>query len=167
MKLENVEVKIPEKEIVLGTEKVKVKQYLPAREKSDMLLAVHEFCFNTQLLDQPKTDAIFNSLIVLNYTDIEYESRDEDDLLLLYDYLEINDYVAKVIDAIPEIEYNALIGYYRSTINDFNKFKVSSIAAFAQVVELVPELMEKVSEISKEIDLEAIKTVTGIYSKMN
>ena len=164
MKIENIEVRIPEKEILLGTEKTKVKQYLTARAKSDLLKAVQEFCFNEQILDQPKIDAVFNSLMVLNYTDIEYNFEDEHDLLLFYDYLEVNDYVVKVIESIPEIEYNALIGYYRNTINDFDKFKVSTLAVLAQVIEVVPELMEKISEISKEIDLEAIKTVVDIYS---
>ena len=37
MKLTNIEFKIPTKEILLGQEKVLVKQYLSTQEKSDIL----------------------------------------------------------------------------------------------------------------------------------
>ena len=167
MKIKNIEIKIPMKEILLGTEKVLVKQYLPTKEKSDILDAIKEFCFQEELIDQPKIDALFNAFVVLNYTDIEFDSREVSDLLNFYDYMEVNNYILPIIDAIPEIEYNALIGYYGSTIDDFNKFKVSALAAFASVVKFGPELMEKIGELSKEIDMDAIKLVAEISEKMN
>lgn len=167
MKIENIELVIPKKEIKLGDEKVQVKQYLPTKGKSDIMIAIKEFCFDTQILDQAKVDAVLNGLIILNYTDIEFEFEETRELVEFYDYLEINDYIVKIIEAIPEIEYNALIGYYKNTISDFNKIKVSPLATLMQAIEVVPELMEKISEISKEIDLEAIKVVADISSKMN
>lgn len=167
MNLNNIEFKIPTTEILLGKEKVLVKQYLPAKEKSDLLEAIKDWCFQEQIIDQPKIDALFNVLIVLNYTDIEFESRETYDLIDLYDYLEINDYISAVIGAIPEIEYNALIGYYESTVNDFNKFKISALATFANIIEFGPVLMEKIGEMSKEIDIDAIKLVADISAKLS
>ena len=167
MKIENIEYTIPTTEISLGEEKTEVKHYLPTKDKSDLLNAIKEWCFELNLTDQPKMDALLNVLIVLNYTDIEFESRDPLDLLELYDYLEINDYIAIIIEAIPEIEYEALIGYYRSTVDDFNKFKMSGTALFANIQEFGPALMEKIGEMSKEVDVDAIKLVADISSKFN
>ena len=167
MKIENIELKIPTTEILLGTEKVLVKQYLAVQDKSNLLEALKEWCFQEELIDQPKIDALFNALIVLNYTDIQFDSREVEDILDLYDYLEANNYIALVLDGIPEIEYNALIGYYESTVSDFNKFKTSALALYQSLVETGPALMEKIGEMSKDVDVDAIKLVADISAKLN
>ena len=167
MKIENIDLKIPTVEILLGTEKVLVKQYLRTYDKSNLLGALKEWCFQEELIDQPKIDALFNTLIVLNYTDIQFDSREVDDLLDFYDYIEVNNYMSIVLDAIPEIEYNALIGYYESTVNDFNKFKVSALSLFRSLVDVGPVLMEKIGEMSKEIDTDAIQLIADISKKFD
>ena len=167
MKIENIDLKIPTVEILLGTEKVLVKQYLRTYDKSNLLGALKEWCFQEELIDQPKIDALFNILIVLNYTDIQFDSREVDDLLDFYDYIEVNNYMSIVLDAIPEIEYNALIGYYESTVNDFNKFKVSALSLFRSLVDVGPVLMEKIGEMSKEIDIDAIQLIADISKKFD
>lgn len=167
MKITNTDLNIEEEVVMLGDEKVLVKQYLETDKKSKIYKALGDLCFGEQILDQPKIDALFNTFIILNYTDIEFGSRDVYELLKFYDYMESNNYTSLIMQAIPEIEYNALIGYYKSTVSDFDRFKVSTLATFANIVEHGPELMEKISELSKEIDMDAIKTVANISAKMS
>ncbi len=167
MIITNTDFEIKKEEVLLGEEKVLVKQYLPTRGKSDLIEAIQEFCFGEHIIDQPKMDALFNAFIVLNYSDIEFKWDEVEEVLEFYDYLESQNYITLIIDAIPEIEYNALIGYYEDTVNDFNRYKVSSTAMFMSLVEFGPALMEKIGEMSKEIDLDAIKLVADISSKMN
>ena len=167
MKITNTDLNIEEEVVMLGDEKVLVKQYLETDKKSKIYKALGDLCFGEQILDQPKIDALFNTFIILNYTDIEFGSRDVYELLKFYDYMESNNYTSLIMQAIPEIEYNALIGYYKSTVSDFDRFKVSTLATFANMVEHGPELMEKISELSKEIDMDAIKTVANISAKMS
>ena len=72
--------------------------------------------FGEQILDQPKIDALFNAFIGLNYTNTEFDSGGcfHELLLKFYDYMESNDYTSPhIAKATPEIEYNALIGYWR------------------------------------------------------
>lgn len=167
MIIKNIDFEIPMEEIIINKETVLIKQYLPVKEKGDILEAIKEFCFSDDIINQPRMDALFNVFIVLNYSNIQFEWDDVEELLNFYDYLEINNYITPIIDAIPEIEYNALIGYYESTINDFNKYKVSTLAAIFSFAEFAPALMEKIGEISKEIDLDAIKLVADISQKMD
>lgn len=167
MKIENLVIEIPVVQVQLGKQEVLVKQYLATKEKSNILEAIKEYSFNETILDFPKMDALFNALIVLNYTSIEFEFDNQYDLLELYDYLEINGYIAKIIEAIPEIEYNALLGYYRSSVSDFDKFKVSGVALLNNLVEQGPALMEKISEVSKEIDIGALKTLVQISQEIS
>lgn len=165
MKILNTKIEIDEREILLGKEKVQVKQYLPSKEKSDLLEAIQEFCFDRMILDRAKLDAVFNGLIIYNYTNVEFEFEEVSELIELYDYFEVNNYMEKVIEVIPEIEYNALTGYFQSTVSDYDKFKTSAVSLLAQATDVLPELMEKISEVSKEIDLEKLNLVTDIYSK--
>lgn len=167
MKIENIDLEIEKKEIVLGKNKITVKQYLKTQAKSDIIDVIKEHCLQKNIIDQPRIDAVFNALLVLNYTNIEFEFKSVFDLIGFYDYMETNGYVELVIKAIPEIEYNALIGYYKNTISDFNKFKGSAVAAIMAAVEHGPELMEKIGELSKDIDKDAIKLVAEISEKMS
>lgn len=167
MKLENIKYEVPTVKVIIEGKAVLVKEYLPTKDKSNMLEAIKEYCFNESILDQPKIDAIFNVLIVLNYTDIEFEFKNEYELLDFYDYMEINNYIIPIINSIPEIEYNALLGYYKSTVSDFDKFKTSGVALFANLVEQGPALMEKIGEVSKEIDIEALTTLAKISGEIN
>ena len=166
MKIENIDYEIPVKEITLGDKKVRVKQYLPVREKINLFDAIRDWCFNGHLIDQPKIDALFNAFLILSYTDIEFAFEKEEEVLEFYDYMEVNSYIFPIINIIPEVEYNALISYYNNTVNDFNKFKSSSLATLANLLEHGKELMEEIGEISKEIDVEAIKLVAEISNKL-
>lgn len=167
MKIEDLKYDIPVTKVNLGTKEVNVKEYLPTADKSNILEAIKEYSFNENIIDQPKMDAIFNSLIVLNYTDIEFEFKNEYELLEFYDYMEVHNYITQIINSIPEIEYNALLGYYKGTVSDFDKFKTSGVALFANLMEQGPALMEKIGEVSKEIDIEALQTLTQISKEIS
>ena len=81
MKITNTDLNIKEKEVMLGDKKVLVKQYLETDKKSKIFKALGDLCFGEQILDQPKIDALFNAFIILNYTNIEFDSRDVYELL--------------------------------------------------------------------------------------
>ena len=164
MKIEKIKIEIPTKEILLGDSKVNVKQYLDTQGKIKLLESIQTECLNTEMLNPAKLDALFNAFTILNYTDIEVEDRDLDGLIRLYDYFEINGYMTMIINAIPKVEYDALIGYLQDTINDYNKFKLSFMGTLESLMALVPELMERVAEISKEIDVESLGIVKTIYN---
>ena len=72
-----------------------------------------------------------------------------------------------IINAIPKVEYDALVGYLNETIDDFNRYKTSITGALGSLVASLPTLMEQISEISKEIDIESLQTLTEIYTNMN
>lgn len=166
MKIENLNIKVPQKGILIDGQAINIKQYLSTQDKIKMIIAIQDECLNTEIISQPKLDAYFNALIIVNYTDIEIENFEVDSLIELYDYFEINDYMKIIINAIPKNEYEALIEYLKNTINDYNRYKASILGAVEGIVSIAPALMEKVNEISKDIDMNALKTVSEIYSKV-
>jgi predicted amino acid racemase len=50
----------------------------------------------------------FHLHIIFCYTDLEFSDEDMEDLMALYDRLESNGFVDKIIDAMDEREYNNL-----------------------------------------------------------
>jgi len=165
MKLDTLDFTIPTTVIKLGNEQVSVRSYLTTKEKIELIEAIKMECFNTDMIDQVKIDSLFNAFIILNYIDIEFEDRDLDSLIKLYDYFEVKGYMTLIINAIPKVEYNALNGYLQETINDFNKYKVSLLGTIESIMAIAPALMERVSEISKDINIDDLKTIGKIYSE--
>lgn len=166
MKIENLNIEFPTKEIIIDNEKIIIKQYLSTSDKIDIIQAIIDLCLNEEIINQPKLDALFNVFIALNYTDIEFESRDVDQLLKLYDYLESKGYMSVIINTIPKVEYDALVGYLNETIDDFNRLKTSITGALGSLVGSLPTLMEQISEISKEIDIDSLQTLKEIYTNI-
>lgn len=166
MKIENFDFETKTVDITINKEIVKIKQYLNTTQKMIILNTIIGECLNTELIDQAKLDGLFNALIILNYTDIEIETIDSDSLLQLYDYFESNGYMTLIINAIPKVEYNALTGYLEETVNDYNRFKVSLLGALEGIMAILPMLMERISEISKDIDVDSLTVIKDIYSKL-
>ena len=109
MKLDNINLEIETAEIIVGGEKIHIKSYLPTAEKMDLVDALKMEVLNEPIINQPKLDALLNIFIVINYTDIEIENRDVDNLLRVYDYLEYNGIIEAILQKIPKVELDALI----------------------------------------------------------
>lgn len=166
IKIDDLKLEIINKEISINNEVVKIKQYLPTNRKIMILEMIKQECLNTEIIDQAKLDALLNALIILHYTDIEIEDLEIEKLIQLYDYFEVNGYMTLIINAIPKVEYSALIGYLEETVNDYNKFKVSLLGTIEGIMSIAPALMERISEISKDIDIDSLSIVKDIYNNL-
>ena len=161
MKIKEIINTVPTKAVTIDGNIVNIKQYLLTNDKMELINTIQDQCLNVAMVDQAHIDALFNALVITYYTDIEIEA--DVDLIDVYDYFEINDYMTIVINAIPKNEYEALIEYVSETINDYNRYKASILGALEGIVSIAPALMERVNEISKDIDIESLKEIGNIY----
>lgn len=102
-----------------------VLTYLPVKKKSAIFKTIREHCKTKGYIDYPEVDAIFNSLLVLNYTE-QNSDKIVKELIEIYDEMESLGVVSTVIHQIPTIEYNSMLSYLNKTLEDIK-----------------PELMEK------------------------
>lgn len=169
MKIDKINVTNYEKSIVLGSETVKVKQYLSSDEKTKIIEAITEECLNVKLIDQVKLDALFNAFVILNYTDIEIDDkfRDVKSLLLIYDYFESIGYMSLIIEAIPKVEFESLIEYLKYTIEDYNKLKVSAVETLESLVIKLPILMEEINKQVKDFDWSSLGLIKDILTQFS
>lgn len=166
MKLDNINLDIETAEIMIGGEKIHIKSYLPTAGKMDLVDALKMEVLNEPIINQPKLDALLNIFIVINYTDIEIENRDIDNLLRVYDYLEYNGIIDVILQKIPKVELDALIGYVKDTVEDFNRYKVSGAGTMESLVANLPTLMESINVLKEELKDEDLEVARTLYNKL-
>lgn len=166
MKLDNINLDIETAEIMIGGEKIHIKSYLPTAGKMDLVDALKMEVLNEPIINQPKLDALLNIFIVINYTDIEIENRDIDNLLRVYDYLEYNGIIDAILQKIPKVELDALIGYVKDTVEDFNRYKVSDAGTMESLVANLPTLMESINVLKEELKDEDLEVARTLYNKL-
>ena len=166
MILDNIKLDIITNEITINGEKIKIKSYLPITQKIDLVDAIKMEVLNETIINQPKLDALLNVFIVINYTDIEFKNKDIDYLLEVYDYLEYNGYIEAILQKIPKFEYDALIDYVKTTIEDFNKYKVSSAGTMESLVMNLPALMESLNVLKEELKDSDLDIARTLYEKL-
>ena len=97
-------------EFTYNNQTVEVKEYLPINEKLTLISNVINAAQDSMQYANPVKVEIFTSLEILyNYTNISFTEKQKEDPAKLYDLLEGNGIINKVISLIPEEEYKFLI----------------------------------------------------------
>lgn len=115
-----LEPQIIERKIMINdTLEVAVRGYLPIGDKIDLINYVinHAYCNPIYPEYEAIREEVFFSIALVNkYTDIEFSEEDLQAPYSLYDVLETNYIIDKVIGAIPKEEFNYLQTLLRETI---------------------------------------------------
>ena len=95
------------KTIVIGDKEIEVKQYLPIEDKYDLLMISLQEAKENGIFNELKLDTFFHLNLVFMYSNLSFTDKQKEDLLNLYDILESNDIINKIVAEIPqdEIEY--------------------------------------------------------------
>ena len=109
----NQEVKIVE----WNEQKIEVKQYISVQEKLELISNVINMAHDgvNNYSNPVKVDTYIALEILGYYTNINFTEKQKEDFVKVYDLFKGNGLLDKIIQAIPEKEYNSLIdGAYRS-----------------------------------------------------
>lgn len=97
-------------EFIYNDQTIEVKEYLPINDKLTLISNVINAAQDSMQYANPVKVEIFTSLEILyNYTNISFTDKQKEDPSKLYDLLESNGIIDKVIALIPKEEYNFLI----------------------------------------------------------
>jgi len=112
-------------------------------------------------------DVFFHLNIIYLYTDIEFSADDRDDELALYDILEANDIINKVIANMKEGEYEEL----RDTLNKMMSLKLtygnSAAAVMRTFVQDLPKNAAAAKEIVDSFDPKQYQSVVDFATAAN
>ena len=146
-----LELKQDTKIITINDIDIEVFQYLPMIEKYKLINLTLAESLENNVYNPVKLETFFNLNIIFNYTTLYFSVDEMLDAYDLFDKLEQNKVIEKVIAAIPENEYKYLLENLVTTMTR-NAQYISSVAASLDVIfDRLPKLTEGLSELTESI----------------
>ena len=144
---------------------IEVKKYLGIELKQSIIDMSLETSANLDYVNRVVSDAIFNYLVVLNYTDIELTTKKEkENPIWVYDLMEESGLIDAVMGAIPEQELGSLVECYEQTVLSINSYKSSLKGSFEQIIKSLPQNVESINNALENFDPEKFKILNDISS---
>jgi hypothetical protein len=149
------------KNVIFNEQNIEVKQYLPIREKMDLIAKVVELSFEDNGFINPAKVSVYTYLgVIEQYTNITFTETQKKDLLKMYDLLEENEIINLIINSIPEEEMNSLIDYIEEGINNLQEYKNSVMGVMENLVQGYGDLNFDIENLAQKItDPEAMSTL--------
>ena len=155
------------KEIEFQGNKIEVLQYLPIEDKYDLVMITLQKCYEDGIYNPIKKDMYFHLFLVYMYTDITFTDKQKEDEEKLYNTLESNGLITKVIENIPEEEYNKLFEYMDELIEEKMRYSLSSAAMISNVINTLPEKAQEAVEVLNGFDPDKYKAVQDFARAAN
>lgn len=141
------------KEFTYNEQVITVKQYLPIQDKLALISRVINSAADEYNFTNPvKLDMYLALEIIYTYTNLSFTEKQKEDIAKLYDLLEENKIFDKVIELIPEEEYNTLWEGVVELSESIYAYQTSVLG-----------ILDTVSRDYKDLDLNA----TEIQQKLN
>lgn len=119
-----------------GENEIEVKQYLPINEKLDLVAFVLNNSADQNNFANPLKVEVFTNLAILYYyTNITFTDKQKEDAPKLFDLVEENGLLEKVISAMDETEYNIITGSILETIDAYYNYTNSLYGIISNISE--------------------------------
>ena len=161
----------PNNEIVniyFNEQTIEVKQYLPVEEKLKIITNVLELSHDSNNFSNPVKVKVYTALeIIEKYTNISFTEKQKENPTKLYDLLNGNGLLEKIIDAIPQIEYDELIHGIYDTIDAVYTYQNSVLGILDTIGQDYSNLNLEAAEIQKKLaDPNNMELLKGIMTKL-
>jgi hypothetical protein len=144
-------------ELHINEQVIEVKQYLPVNDKLGLISRVINLSADQNNFANPVKVEVFGALeIIQAYTNLSFTEKQKEDVCKLYDLLESNGIIDKVINAIPKKEYDFLLDGINESIKAVYAYRNS-----------VMGIMEIVSQDYSNLDLDATTISEKIQNPEN
>lgn len=145
------------KEFTYNEQVITVKQYLPIQEKLALISRVINAAADEYNFTNPvKLDMFLALEIVFTYTNLSFTEKQKEDIAKLYDLLEENKIFDKVIELIPEEEYDTLWEGVVELSESIYAYQTSVLG-----------ILDTVNRDYKDMDLEATKIQSELADPNN
>lgn len=163
-------IEIEDKKVIINGKTVLVKQFIPLIEKLSFIENVIDNVMDGKgLFNTAKYEIVFNLQLLYTYTDIQVSEEEKLDFGNLYELLKFNGIFKKIIENIPEEEYNFLQEHTMKMIDEIYKYFNSFLGImeraktdYGDMNLNIEELVEKI----KNIDSENLDQVNDIMAKL-
>ena len=130
-------------------QKVQVLQYLPARDKYDLLMITLQKSLENGIYNEFKLNLYFELNLVYMYTNISFTEKQREDEFKLYDNLKSNGFFELFLQVLNEDEYNELFAQLNA-IKETNMRNRTSVGAV--ITKLIDDLPTNAEAAAKIVD---------------
>ena len=160
----------PNNEVVnveFNGQNIEVKQYLPVEEKLELVSKVLELSHDENNFANPIKVEIFMKLTIIEYyTNISFTEKQRENPAKIYDLLSSNGVIDKVIENLPEEEYEYILFGVEKTITSIYKYRNSLYGILDAISTDYDNLKLDASDIQNQLDPNSLKLVKDIMTKL-
>ena len=154
--------------IEIQGKKINIKKYLPVRDKKDLIeITLQKAEQADGTYNEILIDMYFNLHLVYLYTDIVFTDEDREDEMKLYDELESSGLLERILDKIPDEEYNTLMDYLKAMRKEISSYKHSAAAMVQKLIVDLPKNAEAAAKIVEDFNPEKYKEVVDFAQHAN
>ena len=129
--------------------KINVRQYLPVNEKLKLISKIVSALSENNFVNPVQLDVYATVEIVKAYTNIEF--AEDTEVWNIYDALEHNNFINKIISAIPETEYKFLQDGIEESVSAYYAYRNSVLGILETISQDYSNLNLEASEIQQKI----------------
>lgn len=149
-----------------GTE-IEVLQYLPIEDKYDLIRIALQKSKIEGLNSPIILDMYFHLFIVYMYTNISFTDKQKENEYKIYDGLKSNGLLDKILENIPENEYNDLITFLSEELELKERYDLSVSGLISKVINDLPANAEAAMKIVDGFDKEKFENVIDFAKSIN
>ena len=163
----NLKVKDQVETISIQGQDINVLQYLPVRDKNDLVQIALQNSRENGVINEIKLEIYFNIYIVYFYTDFIFSDEEKADPGQLYDELQSNGILTRILGAMNENEYNNLVDYLERMRTAQDTYENSATGIIKMFIQNLPKNAAEAAEILKNVDLSKYEQVNRFTEAAN
>ena len=146
---------------------IEVKQYLPIDEKYDLISIALQKAKDENIYNELKLDMYFNLYLVYLYTNLSFTDKQKEDEAKLYDALQSNGFIDKMMEVFNDDEYNDLINYIDIQKELEMTYNTTAAGIIYNLVKELPNQAENLKEIIDNFDPQKYQAVIDFAKAAN
>ena len=146
---------------------IEVKQYLPIDEKYDLISIALQKAKEDAIYNELKLDMYFNLYLVYLYTNLTFTDKQKEDEAKLYDALQSNGFIDKMMEVFNDDEYNDLINYIETQKELEMTYNTTAAGIIYNLVKELPNQAENLKEIIDNFDPQKYQAVVDFAKAAN
>ena len=150
-----------------GGQNIEVLQYLPARDKYDLLMITLQKSIQNGAYNEFKLNLYFELNLVYMYTNISFTEKQREDEFKLYDTLKSNGFFELFLQTINEDEYNELFAQLEAIKEASFRNRLSVSSVINQLINDLPASAEAAAKIVDNFNPNQYKAVVDFARYAN
>ena len=155
------------KTIEYNGHEINVLQYIPSIDRYQLIKNVMEMSFENGFYNLIKMDVHFHVALAIVYTDLEFTDEELDEQSDIYDWLSASGLMNKILEAIPQRQYESLYTDLLKSIEEDMKYRHTFAGLIGKTINELPKNIEAAKTFMDEFDPEKYQAVMEFAKAAN